>query len=188
MVRCLNLFAVLRLITSCNSDANISPNKLSEEDRWLQHASATEIIRDSFGVPHIYGETDAAAVFGLLYAQCEDDFNRVERNYIWATGRLAEVEGEKALYSDLRARLYMTKDEAVEYFDTSPDWLKKLCVAFADGINFYLHNHPEVSPKLITHFEPWMAMYFSEGSIGGDIEGVSTRKIRELYDNLSTQH
>ncbi|MBM3402754.1 MAG: acylase, partial [Bacteroidetes bacterium] len=78
---------------------------LTESERWNRHVSNTEIIRDDFGVPHIYGKTDADAVFGLLYAQCEDDFNRIEQNYIWATGRLAELEGETALYSDLRAKL-----------------------------------------------------------------------------------
>ncbi len=85
--------------------------ELTEQDRWKEMAANTEIIRDDFGVPHIYGKTDANAVFGLLYAHCEDDFNRIERNYVWAIGRLAEIEGEKALYSDLRAQLYMTKTE-----------------------------------------------------------------------------
>jgi acyl-homoserine lactone acylase PvdQ len=153
-----------------------------EQTRWNAHADNTEIIRDDFGVPHIYGKTDADAVFGLLYAQAEDDFNRVERNYIWATGRLAEVEGEQAIYSDLRARLFMTEEEAQENFDNSPEWLQELCIAFADGLNYYLDQHPEVEPKLITHFEPWMPMYFSEGSIGGDIERVSTNKIKAFYD------
>ncbi|WP_026777020.1 acylase [Polaribacter sp. Hel_I_88] len=162
--------------------ASCSPKELTEQERWEKHAENTEIIRDDFGVPHIYGKTDADAVFGLLYAQAEDDFNRVERNYIWAIGRLAEVEGEKSLYSDLRARLYMTEDEAKENFEKSPEWLQKLCVAFADGLNYYLETHPEVKPKLITHFEPWMTMYFSEGSIGGDIERVSTRKIKDFYE------
>jgi len=163
---------------SCNTST-----ELTEQERMEQHAKNTEIIRDDFGVPHIYGKTDADAVFGLLYAQAEDDFNRVERNYIWAIGRLAEIEGEKSLYSDLRARLYMTKDEAQKHFDESPAWLQKLCIAFADGLNYYLKTHPEVTPKLITHFEPWMPMYFSEGSIGGDIERVSTRKIKNFYDS-----
>jgi len=174
------LFSLVVIITfvSCATE-----NKgTDEEQRWLQHAENTEIIRDNFGVPHIYGKTDADAVFGLLYAQCEDDFNRVERNYIWAIGRLAEVEGEEFLFSDLRANLYMTKDEAIENYNNSPKWLQDLCVAFADGVNFYLKTHPEVQPKLLTHFEPWMPMYFSEGSIGGDIERVSTRKIKEFYD------
>jgi acyl-homoserine lactone acylase PvdQ len=139
-------------------------------------------VRDDFGVPHIYGKTDADAVFGMLYAQCEDDFNRVEQNYIWAIGRLAEVEGEEALYSDLRARLFMTREEAVAAYENSPPWLKDLCDAFADGVNYYLHTHPEVTPKLLTRFEPWMPMYFSEGSIGGDIERISTRKLKAYYE------
>ena len=106
----------------------------------------------------------------------------MEQNYIWAIGRLAEIEGEKALYSDLRAHLFMTKEEAVENFDKSPAWLQKLCIAFADGVNYYLYTHPEVKPKLLDHFEPWMPMYFSEGSIGGDIERISTKKIKLFYD------
>ena len=155
----------------------------SELSRWEAHSTNTQIIRDDFGVPHIYGKTDADAVFGLLYAQCEDDFNRVEQNYMWAIGRLAEVEGEEALYSDLRAKLFMTEEEAIENYENSPDWLKKLCNAFADGVNYYLYTHPEVKPKLLTRFEPWMPMYFSEGSIGGDIEGISTKKIQAFYEN-----
>jgi len=150
--------------------------------QWQSQANNVTIIRDNFGVPHIYGKTDADAVFGLLYAQCEDDFNRVEQNYIWATGRLAEVEGEDAIYSDLRAKLFMTEAEAKANYNKSPEWLKKLCNAFADGINYYLYTHPEVKPKLITKFEPWMPMYFSEGSIGGDIERVSIKKIKAFYE------
>jgi acyl-homoserine lactone acylase PvdQ len=174
------LIATSFLIISCStSEMNIS--SLNEDERWNHRAENTEIIRDDFGIPHIYGKTDADAVFGMLYAQCEDDFNRLERNYIWAIGRLAEVEGEKALYSDVRANLYMTQEEAILNYENSPKWLQELCIAFADGINFYLKNHPEVTPKLITHFEPWMPMYFSEGSIGGDIERVSTEKIRDFY-------
>ena len=153
----------------------------TEEDRWKKHVENTIIYRDQYGIPHIYGKTDADAVFGMLYAQCEDDFNRVEQNYIWAIGRLAEVEGEAALYSDLRARLFMTEEEAIDEYLNSPDWLRQLCMAFADGVNYYLHTHPEVKPKLLERFEPWMPMYFSEGSIGGDIERVSTDKIRTLY-------
>lgn len=158
-------------------------NPTTEIEKWEAQAENVTIIRDDFGVPHVYGKTDADAVFGLLYAQCEDDFNRVEQNYIWATGRLAEVEGEGALYSDLRARLFMTQKEAMENYEKSPEWLKKLCDAFADGINYYLHTHPEVKPKLLTRFEPWMPMYFSEGSIGGDIERISIQKIKTFYES-----
>ncbi len=146
-----------------------------------ERAARIEIIRDDFGVPHIYAKTDADAVFGMLYAQAEDDFPRVERNYYWAIGRLAEVEGEGALISDLRARLYMTEAEAKAEYAKVPAWLGALCEAWADGLNYYLATHPEVTPKLITKFEPWMTMYFFEGSIGGDIEQIPLGGIRAFY-------
>ena len=172
------LFVVPVLIWSCE------PSEISEQERWEETASRVEIIRDDYGIPHIYGKSDADAVFGLLYAQCEDDFRRVERNYIWATGRLAELEGQEAIYSDLRANLYMTEAEAKAAYETAPDWLKELCVAFADGVNFYLASHPEVTPQVITRYEPWMPMFFSEGSIGGDIEQIPTRKIQSFYSEM----
>lgn len=175
------LIPVLLFTVLCCSPTPEDLSLNQDVQRWQEQAENVEIIRDNFGVPHVYGKTDADAVFGMLYAQCEDDFNRVERNYIWATGRLAEIEGEKALYSDLRANLFMTKEEAIAHYENSPEWLKKLCLAFADGINYYLSTHPEVEPKLIKHFEPWMPFYFSEGSIGGDIERVSTQKIQQFY-------
>jgi acyl-homoserine-lactone acylase len=174
-----SIFILFILIWNCTSESE----KLSELQRWETHAKNTTIIRDSFGVPHIYGKTDADAVFGLLYAQCEDDFNRLEHNYIWATGRLAEVHGKEAIYSDLRANLFMTKEEAIANYNKAPKWLKRLCDAFADGINYYLYTHPEVQPRLLTKFEPWMPMYFSEGSIGGDIERVSLRKMKAFYED-----
>ena len=170
---------VVLTVSSCQTLDSVSD---ADKRRWQQHVEQTEIIRDDFGVPHIYGKTDADAVFGLLYAQCEDDFKRVEQNYIWAIGRLAEVEGEEALYSDLRARLFMTTEQARQELAQSPEWLKELCQAFSDGINYYLHTHPEVKPRLLTRFEPWMPMYFSEGSIGGDIERVSIEKLKAFYE------
>lgn len=154
---------------------------LTEAERLAARAARVEIIRDDYGVAHIYSKTDADAVFGMLYAQAEDDFPRVERNYIWATGRLAEIEGEGALYSDLRARLYMTVDEAKAAYEGAPAWLKDLCDAYADGLNYYLETHPEVTPRLLTQFEPWMPMFFSEGSIGGDIEQIPLGGITAFY-------
>lgn len=172
------------------SKAADSATVLASAERLRQeaHAANVTIIRDDFGVPHIYGKSDADAVFGLLYAQSEDDFPRVEHNYIRALGRLAEIEGENALYSDLRARLYMTEIEAREAYSSAPDWLKRLCIAFADGVNYYLRTHPDVTPALITHFEPWMPMYFFEGSIGGDIEQIPLQGIEAFYGQGSGVH
>ncbi|MEE4164101.1 MAG: penicillin acylase family protein, partial [Woeseiaceae bacterium] len=153
----------------------------SEYARLAARAERVTIIRDDFGVPHIYAPTDADAVFGMLYAEAEDDFPRVERNYVWAIGRLAEVEGESALFSDLRARLYMTEAEARAAYDSAPDWLRALCDSFADGLNWYLMTHPDVEPALLDRFEPWMPMYFFEGSIGGDIEQIPLEGIQAFY-------
>jgi acyl-homoserine-lactone acylase len=177
--RNLAMFAALLSIAACSRAPQLETN--TELERLAARAADVTIIRDDFGVPHIYGKTDADAVFGLLYAQAEDDFNRVERNYIWATGRLAEVDGEEAIFSDLRARLYMTVEDAKVAYDSAPDWLKELCDAFADGLNYYLATHPDVTPNLLTHFEPWMPMFFFEGSIGGDIEQIPVDGIKALY-------
>jgi acyl-homoserine lactone acylase PvdQ len=149
--------------------------------RWRQQAQQINIIRDTWGVPHIYGKTDADAVFGLLYTQCEDDFNRVETNYLDALGRLAEVDGEAALYHDLRARLFMDSTQALAVYKQCPPELKKLLNAFADGTNYYLATHPTVRPRLLRRFQPWMPLMFSEGSIGGNISVVSVERLKTFY-------
>jgi acyl-homoserine-lactone acylase len=149
--------------------------------RWQQQARNVTITRDDWGIAHIHGKTDADAVFGLVYAQAEDDFNRVETNFINSMGRLAESEGEKEVYRDLRMKLFIDPDSVKAMYAASPAWLKSLMNAWADGLNFYLAKHPEVKPKVITHFEPWMALTFSEGSIGGDIERVNLRDLEAFY-------
>lgn len=165
----------------------LSPSLFAQEfsateiTAWQEQANNINIVRDKWGVPHIYGKTDADAVFGVLYAQCEDDFARVEMNYINMMGRRAEVDGEAFLYHDLRMRLFNDDTKAKKFYTDSEPWLKKLCDAYAAGINYYLHTHPEVKQKLITRFEPWMPFYFSEGSIGGDIESISPNGLKDFY-------
>lgn len=151
--------------------------QLSKEDiqRCSNEAQHVTIIRDNWGIPHIYGKTDADAVFGLLYAQCEDDFNRVEMNYLEKLGRLAEVNGEKDLYGDLLNRIVLDSAGAVNDYNNAPLWLKKLCNAFADGINYYLYKHPTVKPALLTRFKPWYPLLWTDGSIGA----ISTADLNE---------
>ncbi|HJT52346.1 MAG TPA: penicillin acylase family protein [Candidatus Angelobacter sp.] len=149
--------------------------------RWKQEAANVTIIRDDWGIAHVYGKTDADAVFGAEYAQAEDDFNRVETNYINAIGRLAEAEGESKIYQDLRMKLFIDPETLKKQYAQSPEWLQKLMNAFADGLNYYLYKHPEVKPRVITRFEPWMALSFTEGSIGGDIERVNLSQLEAFY-------
>ena len=156
-----------------------------ETDRWKQEARNVSITRDDWGIAHVYGKTDADAVFGMIYAQAEDDFNRVETNYINAIGHLAEVEGESKIYQDLRAKLFIDPEALKKQYSASPKWLKKLMNAFADGLNYYLLKHPEVKPRVIKRFEPWMALSFTEGSIGGDIERVNLSQLEDFYGKVS---
>ncbi len=155
------------------------------EARWERQAKNVSIVRDNWGIAHVTGKTDADAVFGMIYAQAEDDFNRVETNYLNAMGRLAEAEGESAVWRDLRMKIFIQPDELKKKFASSPAWLQKLMTAWADGLNFYLAKHPEVKPRVITKFEPWMALSFSEGSIGGDIETINLARLQSFYGSES---
>jgi acyl-homoserine lactone acylase PvdQ len=154
----------------------------TEAARWAAEAARVTIVRDDWGIAHVHGKTDADAVFGMIYAQCEDDFNRVETNYLTSLGRTAEAEGESKIWQDLRQRLFIDPEDLKKDYAASPAWLKKLMDAWADGLNFYLAKHPEVKPKVITRFEPWMALSFTEGSIGGDIERVNLKKLQDFYE------
>ena len=149
--------------------------------RWEKQAKNATITRDNWGIPHVKGRTDADAVFGAIYAQAEDDFNRVEMNFINSQGRLAEAEGESAIWRDLRMKIFIDPNAIKAQYVASPEWLKRLMKAWADGLNFYLATHPEVKPRVLTTFEPWMALTFSEGSIGGDIEAVNLQSLQEFY-------
>jgi len=155
----------------------------NETARWQQRVRNVTITRDDWGIAHVHGKTDADAVFGMIYAQAEDDFNRVETNFINSQGRLAEAEGESAIWQDLRMKLFIDPVTMKTDYESSPTWLKSLMDAWADGLNFYLTMHPDVKPRVIRHFEPWMALTFSEGSIGGDIETINLDRLRAFYDN-----
>lgn len=162
--------------------AAVACAQAADEARWKDEAARVTIVRDDWGIAHVHGKTDADAVFGMIYAQCEDDFNRVETNYLTSLGRRAEAEGETAIWADLRQRLFIDPEELKRDYAASADWLKKLMDAWADGINYYLAKHPETKPKVLTHFEPWMALSFTEGSIGGDIERVELKRLEGFYE------
>lgn len=181
------LLLTLAVLPAC-SGADVPPaSAAGEEAGWEARAERVEIIRDEWGVPHIYAPTDADAVFGLMYAQAEDDFNRIEVNFLTALGRMAEAEGEARLWQDLRMKLFIDPVELQAMYDESPAWLRALMEGWADGLNYYLHTHPETEPRVLDRFEPWMALSFSEGSIGGDIERVNLGRLEEFYGDPGNQ-
>jgi len=172
-------FLAVVVVSAC------APRGASREDvaRWESRAEKVTIIRDDWGIPHIHGLTDADAVFGLMYAQAEDDFNRIEVNFLNSQGRLAEAEGEGAIWQDLRMKLFIDPEKMKSLYQESPSWLRDLMDGWADGLNYYLYTHPETTPRVLTHFEPWMALTFSEGSIGGDIERVDLQHLAAFYQS-----
>ena len=174
------LILVLVVATAACAPA---PQAAADKDAaaWEQQAQNVTIVRDDLGIAHVKGKTDADAVFGAIYAQAEDDFNRVETNFINSQGRLAEAEGEAEIYRDLRMKLFIDPADMQAQYAKSPDWLKKLMDGWAAGLNYYLYKHPEVKPRVIKRFEPWMALTFSEGSIGGDIERVNLTQLEAFY-------
>jgi acyl-homoserine-lactone acylase len=172
---------ILLFVVATSAAFAFQAHDKAEAARWEQHAKAVTIVRDDWGIAHIYGKTDADTVFGTVFAQAEDDFNRVETNYINAMGRLAEAEGESKIYQDLRMKLFISPEYLKSQYAESPAWLQTLMNAFADGLNYYLSKHAEVKPRVIKRFEPWMALSFTEGSIGGDIEKVNLNQLQSFY-------
>src|SRR5215475_3377655 len=115
-----------------SSSPSQSPQN-QEWKRWEERARNVTITRDDWGIAHVYGKSDADAVFGAIYAQAEDDFNRVETNYINSMGRLAEAEGESAVWRDLRMKLFIDPEVLKKQYESSPPWLKTAMNAWADG-------------------------------------------------------
>ncbi|MBP4141882.1 penicillin acylase family protein [Flavobacterium sp. P4023] len=173
----------LLLLVFCFSITTLSQKSNSKEiERLEKIAQQVSIIRDNWGIAHVYGKTDADAVFGMLYAQCEDDFKRVEMNYIEKLGRLSELKGQSVLYNDLEIKLLIDTEEVKADYKKAAPWLKKLLNSYADAINFYLHKHPEVKPALLTHFEPWFPLLWTDGSIGAiSTADLTTGELKSFY-------
>src|SRR5215204_1081318 len=173
--------SVVVLTAACRSTPTPVATAGGGSPRLAAPAREVTITRDDWGIAHVRGRTDADAVFGMVYAQAEDDFNRVEVNYLNSLGRMAEAEGEGAVYQDLRARMFVDPDTLKVLYARSPSWLVAVMNAWADGLNYYLYTHPAVTPRVLRRFEPWMALSFTEASIGGDLESVSLRELERFY-------
>jgi acyl-homoserine lactone acylase PvdQ len=154
----------------------------SEIQRYQTEAKSVTIIRDNYGVPHIYGKTDAAVVFGLMYAQCEENFKGIEHNYLYQLGKQSEADGEGNLYTDVQLQLIADSADAIKDYQTSAPWFKKLMDAFADGINYYLYKHPNVKSQVFHHFEPWYALMFTDGSVSAtETGGINLSETAAFY-------
>ncbi len=109
----------------------------------LRDSYDVTIYRDTWGVPHIYGTTDADVAFGLAYAHAEDDLENIELSLIAARGIMASRGGLAHLPVDFLVKLFRLKETVEEKYekDLSPE-VRRLCEAYADGINHYAALHP----------------------------------------------
>ncbi len=182
----INYKSILLIFIFCFVGNNIFAQQFtaSEIAKWNNISKKVNITRDIWGIPHIKGGTDAEAVFGLMYAQCEDDFQRIELNYIEKLGRLSEINGDRSLYNDLQIKLLISETDAkADYKNTAP-WMKKLLDAYSDGLNFYLFKNPTVKTKLLKRFEPWYPLLWTDGSIGAiSTEDLTISELRAFYGN-----
>ncbi|RYF84464.1 MAG: acylase, partial [Chitinophagaceae bacterium] len=171
---------LLLLLPFFSRAQNFTPQEIA---RWEAQAKQVNIIEDNWGIPHIYGKKDADAVFGLLYVQCQQNFPRVERNYLEIMGRLSEIEGERRLYDDLQMRLIYDSAAAKADYQKSPQWFKALLNAFADGVNYYLYKHPETKPLVLKRFEPWFPLMYTDGSIAPtQTGGLTVQDLKNFYE------
>jgi acyl-homoserine-lactone acylase len=157
-VRSLSVVALLLAFASTALPADTKTRVNSKSEKI---ARSVTIYRDTYGVPHIFGPTDASCVFGYAYAQAEDNFWQVEDSYIRALGRASEVYGERTIADDmLNHALEIPRLAQAEYERSSPR-VRELCQAVAAGLNYYLERNPQVKPRLIAQFEPWHIFAFN---------------------------
>ncbi len=161
-------------------------------------AKQVTIYRDAWGTPHIDGQTDAAVCFALGYAQCEDYFWQVEDTFLLGTGRYAEAHGKKGLNSDLLNRAFeIVPRSKADYAKIEPE-LRGIYDGFIAGMNYYLAKHPNVKPRVITEFEPWiviavgrqilMEFTFRYTHLSGDFAPRSTGEIWTALDTSQWNH
>ena len=153
------------------------PHSFSQIDP--QHVT---IVRDSFGIPHIHGGSDAEAEYGLAWAQCEDDFKDVQYALLGAKGRLGVILGKEGVLFDYAVK-FLSIDTLVDAHyetDLSPHF-KKIVEAFVQGINDYAAAHPdEVLLKDAMPFTPKDAIrgYTLNLSLLGGV-GMALKAIKE---------
>ena len=181
-VKVLSSILFIIMLLSCSYISKAQKITTSEIARWEQHAKQITIIRDEWGIAHVYGKTDADAVFGLMYAQSEENVGQIELNYLEMLGRTAEVKGPSAIYEDLMMRLIQDSLAAINDYNKSPVWFKALLQAHADGLNYYLYKHPEVHPKAIQYYKPWYHLMWTDGSVSPTrTGGIKVNQVASFY-------
>lgn len=148
------LFLLIVLMTTAFGCARLPQTPPLDLDRWTRAARERDvrILRDEFGVPHIYGKTDADVAFGLAYAHSEDDFETIQKVILSTRGRLAAVDGfEAAPFDYLVNVLGFMDDVEARYASEIPADVRALAESYAEGLNLFAAENP---PKVLPGWYP----------------------------------
>ncbi|HEV2689850.1 MAG TPA: penicillin acylase family protein, partial [Bryobacteraceae bacterium] len=130
-------------------------------------AEEVEIIRDEFGVPHIFATTPAGAAFGSGYAQAQDRLEELLKNYRKAEGTMTEAFGEEWFRHDYRQRMWGHRRVAEENYPKLPAHLRAICEAYQKGVARYMSEHPSEVPHWAPKLEPWQVIALGRFIIWG---------------------
>ena len=143
-------------------------------------AGEIEILRDQYGVPHIFAATAEGAAFGSGYAQAEDRLEEMLRNYRKAEGSMAQAFGQEYVFHDYRQRVWRHRLVAEQHYKDLDPKIRAICEAFQAGVRKFMQEHPEQVPSWAPRLEPWQMVALSrsiiwgwpEGEAGGDLKRV----------------
>lgn len=123
------------------------------DEATLEHVRRVRIVRDSWGVPHVFGERDQDAAFGLAYAHAEDDFPTIQAVLAAARGRLGLLlTGKVALANDWYTQLVGVEEETDATYGSLPDDVRAVLDAYARGLGYYAYTHPkEIDTRLLPY-------------------------------------
>jgi len=137
------------------------------------------IYRDTWGVPHIYADSETAGAYGLGYAQAEDRLGDIYQAVRTGMGSMSEAFGPQHVQQDYAMRLWKNAELAESRWEESPDHLKKIAAAFLQGIQAYEAKHPDKIPEYAMELQPWMMLTIGRamtlqwpiGTILSDLKG-----------------
>ena len=130
MKQTLLLITILTLSFTVATGQNINPKNI-------------EIVRDSFGVPHIFAKTDAEVAYGLAWAHAEDDFKSLQDVVLPAKGLMGKVQGKAGAAADYAFALFRCMEITEAKWQTLTPAFLKLIDGYVEGINAYAKAHPK---------------------------------------------
>ncbi|MCB0709654.1 MAG: penicillin acylase family protein, partial [Chitinophagaceae bacterium] len=144
--------------------------------------AAIDIVRDSFGVPHIFAKTDAEVAYGLAWAQAEDDFKSMQEVILPAKNLMAAVQGKKGAAGDYAFALFRCREITEEKWNTLTPAFLKLIAGYVQGINDYAKTHPgEILHKKI--FPVTEKEYISSSVFALTIFNGAGNALQRIFEN-----